>query len=151
MWHGITPSPDPGFVRKLRDYDPKLRAEFRREYGKFAITQPAAVGPNTIIFLVEGGENGRHFRQPDARDLAILHHADMARSGNSPKDRMYEGEAAIADIHRKQEAKVRSDLRDATKDGKYQLMRTFQEAANTGKGTRPFRQITHKPKGKVFK
>ena len=149
MYCGLTPVPDSGFVRRLKEYDSNLFVEFNRVYGKFAIMQKRPAGPPRIVMLVVGGENPAGWRQPDGRELHILGAADFHR-GPSLRDRMIRGEQAIVDFHRRQKRNVNDELRDITKDDKYQLLRTYQDAFNTGKGTRPFRPITPKPRGKIF-
>ncbi len=43
MHRGMTPSPDSGFVKDLKTFDPKLEIAFDRRYDAFVITQPSQV------------------------------------------------------------------------------------------------------------
>lgn len=151
MWHGITPSPDPGFMRKLKRYDKSLGCHFDRKYERFVITQLGKISGRVPVLLVDDPALP-HYRQPDGRELAILWMADMWNRANQGwKEAMQEGEDYILEHEEKQDRKTKEEIRDTVKDNKYWMKRMMDEITNTSKGLRPFRQVIHKPKGKVFK
>ena len=95
------------------------------------------------------GDSGGGYRQPDNRDLQALVEADFHRK--SVKRRILEGEEHMKRVREEETRKERSEIRDVTKDNRIQLANTYVRAVNLGKGRTGFRQITPKPKGKVFK
>ena len=149
MWIGITPSPDPGFVKKLHTFDPKLKCEFSRKLGKFCITQPNRLRSGKSIAAIVEGDTGAGYRQPDNRDIRILYEADFENKDH--KRRIREGEDYIIDYQKEQERKNTETIRDITKDSKYQLQNELIKAYNLGKGMAPVRPVKVRPNGKVFK
>jgi len=148
MYKGIPPSPDPRFMRKLKEYDKKLYFEFDRVLSRFVIRRKVEIREDPKIWIVET-EDGR-FRQPDERDIAVLYMADLWRRGGV-KHRIRVGEQKLLEYERVQEQKMRDELRDVTKDNKYQLRSTFRKATNDGKALSPYRQLLPKAKGKTYK
>ena len=148
MYKGIPPSPDPRFMRKLKEYDKKLYFEFDRALSRFVIRREIIGREDPKIWVVET-EDGR-FRQPDERDIAVMYMADLWRHGGV-KQRVMLGEQKLLEHERIQEQKAKQELREATLDNKYQLRNTYRKAANDGKALPPFRQILPKSKGKTYK
>lgn len=148
QWIGIVPSPDPGFVKKLHTFDPTLKCQFSRKLGKFVITQPNRLHSGESVAAIVEGDTGAGYRQPDNRDIKALYEADFEIKDH--KRRILEGEEAMLEHEKNQEERVAAEIRDITLDSKYQLRNTYVKAANEGKGMAPFRQVTVKPKGKVF-
>lgn len=148
MYEGLTPIPDSGFVQRLRIFDSQLHIVFNRPLGKFVVTQPSNIGPRKVALVIQGDENPGGWRQPDNRDLGFLAAADFYRI--TIKQRIEEGEKYMLDYRDKQEVEAAQTLRDLTKDNKYYLANTYAKAFNMGKGTRPYRHVGVKPKGKVF-
>ncbi|KKN52254.1 hypothetical protein LCGC14_0614740 [marine sediment metagenome] len=150
VWNGLTPAPDTGFVRKLRDFDPTLRVQFSRQLGKFIITQPSNLSGRTLAAVVEGEDcNNSGFRQPDMRDVRVLHEADFQRK--AADQRILEGEEYMLGFQDDFDDKVAQELRECTVDDKIQLVNTYNRASNSGKGVTAYRQVTPKAKGKVYK
>jgi len=149
MYEGLTPSPDSTFVRKLREFDPKLEVRFSRRHGRFIITQPRVTKPErpAEVWMINEEDGG--FRQPDSRDLKILFGGDLHRV--SVEERIKKGEAYMSGYDEKQKKDVKDEIRNRTKDGKIQLKQMYYKMGNLGKAPAPFRKIVKKPKGKVFK
>lgn len=154
LFKGLTPSPDPGFVKKLKKYDPSLKVEFSRKHKKFVITQPRKLvqgGGRAETFVIEPMGDPSGYRQPDNRDFNFIVKSDMHRKGQEVKDRIREGEEFARETEEKQQKKVRDTFYEITKDDKIQLMNVVQKHTNQGKAKHAHRQIEVKPKGKVFK
>jgi hypothetical protein len=150
MWQGVTPSPDPTFMRKLKEYDRRLDCHFDRKLERFVITQRGKVS-GRVPFLVVDDPNLPHYRQPDTRELAEIHMADMwNKIQRGWKEAVQEGEDYILGYEEKQDKKTKEEIHEVTKDNKHWLRKKYQQWFNQSKGTRPFRQVTPKPKGKVF-
>jgi len=149
-WQGMTPIPDPGFMRKLRTFDPNLDCEFNREVERFIITQPSRLRSGKLVAAIVENPGKDVYRQPDDRDLHNLARADFERK--SHKDRIREGEQAMLEKPIQDEKHAESEIRDATKDNRLQLQHMYRRVFKmTGDDHNPaFRRITHKPKGKVF-
>ena len=146
-YEGIPPVPDRGFIRKLKEISPKLSCEFDRYYGRFVITCEAEISGKYDLFLVNGDDGGG-FRYPDDRDILTVQMAD--RYVKSRRQRMREA-AEYMDNHREKEAKREKDeLRNATKDDRIQLMRSYTKGYNLGKWESTFRKINAIPKGHVI-
>ncbi|MEE9365990.1 MAG: hypothetical protein V3W44_04805, partial [Dehalococcoidales bacterium] len=141
MYHGLTPTPDPGFARKLREFDPKLRLEFSREHEKFIITQPTRLRSGRVPLILIGKYADGTYRQPDDRDLEILHGADMHRSGQEVKDRIRIGEEYMLQSQEDQFVKARAEIRDRAKDDKTYLMQQYNQAFNNSKANAAYRRV----------
>lgn len=146
IYEGIPPVPDRGFIRKLKEIDPRLDCEFNRQYGKFVITCKAELSGRYELFLVEDGLDGG-FRYPDNRDIISIHMAD--RYQKSRRQRILEGEEYMKNYRAKEDKRVKDAIHDMTKDDKRQLVRTYTKAANLGKAESTFRKVNVMPKGKV--
>ena len=146
MYQGITPSPDPGFVRKLKEFDPTLRVEFSRELETFVIMQPSKKYGEVIATVCEG-DGEKNWRQPDGRDLAELRAADWHRRRQEHRDRLREGVEKSQQIREKQDAFAEDELKARTREDKRQLFNTVAKATNSGKGVTGYRQVENKPKG----
>jgi len=150
VWQGLVPQPDPGFVRKLKLFDPDLSVEFDRWLGKFCIYQTGRISGRTLAMVIQGGENSSGFRYPDERDLLHLKAVDMHNEHVRRKmidDYEY-------NVHQDQEydkRKAREEIRDATFDDKYQIKRAYRQMMNDGKASPHTRQVMPRPRGKVFK
>ena len=149
MWQGITPSPDSGFIKNLKKFDPKLKCQFSRKLGLFVITQSNRLHSGESVAGIIEGDDGAGYRQPDNRDIQALREADFEFKDH--KKRILEGEEYMLKYRKDEEAKNRETIRDATKDDKYQSRNSLMKAYNMGKGMSPYRQVAPKPQGKVFK
>jgi hypothetical protein len=148
MYQGITPTPDPGFVRKLKEYSKDLRIVFSRKYSRFIIQQKGKISGWVDAFMIKGPDNtGCGYRQPDERDLELLFHADRHRKGQEYKDVIRDGEQAMKDSAQKSMDEAADTLRQATIEDKRQLMNTYNKAVNQSKGVTGFRQVPIKKKG----
>lgn len=145
-YQGITPSPDPGFIRKLKRISPKLDCVFSREHGKFVIKQKSEISGWCDVFAVEGDEGGG-FRYPDNRDIQSVHDAD--RYVKSRRQRMRESKEYMEKYRENHEKKAADEIRDRTKDDRRQLINTYTRAANLGKAESTFRKVRLLPKGKA--
>jgi hypothetical protein len=149
MFHGITPTPNSGFVRKLKQLYPELEVEFSREHERFIITQPSRLRSGRVLLMIIGGYKiDNSFRQPDERDLKVLWKADMWRIGY--KKQMMDGERAMLEAREKEEAKAEEEIRERTKDDKIQLSDGYRRAFNIAKANATFRRIENKPKPGSF-
>ncbi len=147
-WTGMTPSPDPGFVKKMKEYSPDLGIRFSRNWGCFVITQKSKMSGDVPLFKVEG-DHGAGYRQPDDRDMAAIHAADMwNRRDHDWQDVMREGEEYMLEAEAKSFLDAKQDIRDATKDDKIQLMNTYKEALGMGKTRNEFQRVQPKSKSK---
>ena len=152
MYQGVTPTPDRVFVRKLKEFDPRLSVEFSREDHRFVITRdavcPGDAGYRAYkLWVVETAAG--NFRQPDERDIYALWLGDLWRHGGV-KARIMEGEAEILRRHEKEEKDIDQEFHDITKDNKRQLINTFKKASGEGKYGGEFRRIKVKNKGKTW-
>jgi len=145
-YQGITPVPDPGFVRKLKDISPKLDCEFSREHAKFVITCKAELSGRYELFLVEGDEGGG-FRYPDNRDILTVQEAD--RYVKSRRERIRDADEYMRKYREIEEHSERDDIRNMTKDDKIQLKRAYFKGANLGKFESTYRKINARPRGRV--
>lgn len=140
-------TPDHGFVTKLKEIDPKLGCFFNQEGPFIVVTYKRATGQPAPIYTVKSDNGG--FRVPDQRDIDKILQGDLNRS--SVKERLGKTARYMETFRAKHKKKTHDDILDSTKDNKLQLKRGFGLISNPGgKGDRPFRQLTHKPKGKVF-
>lgn len=148
--------PNDSFMRDLKALDKRLNCYLNHELCKkrddvydpvFVITMPRPVGEDVIVHVVH---NNGHYRQPDNRDLEILHGGDSWAYGGPSK--YVEFRAKLMEKYRENhERKTREELRDMTKDSKYQLINAFSKAAGSGKGQRHVRRVIPKPKGITIK
>lgn len=139
-------TPDRAFMFKLKALDPRLGCVYRHDIERFVITWERPAGPPDEVWLVESETKG--FRQPDDRDIGALCEGDLHRT--DIKDRIDKVTHYMRRYRELEARRVSSNLRDATKDGKIQLMRAFNRAFNTGKANSAFRRVTPKPRGEVF-
>jgi hypothetical protein len=145
MYAGCTPSPDPGFVRKLKDYEPTLGVHFDRKAECFVITQVGKISGRVPLFNIRN-EYG-HWRQPDDRDIRAIYEADAHnRLGWDFKTRMTEGEKMMIDAQQKAMDDAKSEIRDATKDDKIQLINMYKELGGYGKTRNEFQRVQPKSK-----
>lgn len=149
-WQGITPTPDPGFMRKLKTFDPNLDCEFNREIERFIITQPSRLRSGKLVAAVVDNPGRPEYRQPDDRDLRVLARADFERKSHT--DRIREGEQMMLEKPLQDEKRAENEIRDVTKDNKLQLQHAYAKffGMRADEHNPAFRRITHKPKGKVF-
>lgn len=146
MYEGITPVPDRGFMRKLKEYNKNLDCKFCRKRGKFVITHKGEISGQYDVAIVEGDEGGG-FRYPDNRDIRTIYEADRYHKSRRQRER---DAVEYMRKYREDEEKREADkIRDMTKDGKRQLMRTYTKAFNLGKCESTFRKINARPRGKV--
>lgn len=148
MWTGILPTPDPGFMRKLKTFDPNLDCEFNRECECFIITQPSRLGSGRLVAGVIANPEGiPGYRQPDDRDIAALARADFERKDH--KTRIREGEEKMLEAPKKNEAFAEDEIKHATRENKNRLRRmAAQIRGDGGDAVNPaYRRITPKSKG----
>ena len=138
----LSPAPDSGFVKKLKNMDRKLDCSFNRVSERFVITYDRPVGDPAIIMGVAVNEP---FRRPDERDLKFLDSGDFAKE--SPKHRMTRTAKYMEDYRNAQDKKRKDNIRDMTKDGKNQLMRDFARRGGAAKANSTFRRVEPKSKG----
>jgi hypothetical protein len=143
MYQGVTPTVDPTFLKKLKEFDPTLTCEFHRGHERFMIQRKATVGPPNNIMIVDDFTG---FRQPDERELAALYAADLWRHGGVT-ERIRKGEEYMRNYRKREDEKFKEELRDVTKDNKYWLRKTLRQANNDGKANHEFRRIEVKPRG----
>lgn len=139
------PRADSSFMRRLKNLDPKLGCEFDRDTERFFITYARAVGPPVPVLVVKNAVNGG-FRHPDNREIIALQKGDLTKK--SLDSRLAETAKYMEDVRTKTCKDRRTNIRDYTKDDKLQLMRAINPSS---KANRPFRQITPKVIGKIFK
>jgi len=149
MYTGVPPVPDHAFVRRLREFDPELYVEFDRAMERFVIRQRAKALQRPLDVIVVQSDDG-DFRQPDSRELKALFGSDIRRI--SLEERQRRSADYMRDYKDRQERNAADDLMHATRLDKIQLVKTYQRAANEGKGTSvgTFRPVRPRPHGKVF-
>lgn len=145
-YQGITPTPDSGFIRKLKDISPKLGCEFSREHARFVITCQAELSGRYELFMVNGDEGGG-FRYPDNRDILAVQEAD--RYVKSRRQRMRDADEYMRKHREDEEKSENDDIRNMTKDGKHQLIRAYTKDFNLGKCESTYRKVSARPKGRV--
>lgn len=143
----MTPSPDPGFVRKLKEYSKGLKIVFSREHGLFKIMQKARISGWIDAFLIEPYVDGGHYRQPNDEDIKLLAQADRWRKGQEYKDALKKGEDYTRDAQQASMDEAEDTLKQATLEDKNQLINTYAKAFNTGKGVTGYRQTKPKQRG----
>lgn len=151
VWQGLTPTPDRGFVRKLREFDPDLSVEFDRGLGRFVIYQQGRISGKTVAMVIRGGEDTEcGFRQPDERDLCLLRQVDM--HNERTRRRLIEGrEKELVEGSRKEMVDAQTEFHEASLDDKHQIKRAYRIMMNDGKAPSHVPPVRPKPKGKVFK
>lgn len=144
-YQGVPPAVDPSFKNRLREFDPKLEIDFDRETHRFAIYRKMPVGDSFKIMVVAGPEG--EFRQPDMRDIAALHGADLWRKGRL-RDFVRTSEAKILDNMRKEEKEAEDTFREASIDDRIQLRRMYRrEVLNEGKANAEYRRVDPNQRG----
>lgn len=140
----IAPSVDRGFLKNLKTLDKRLGVKFNGSH--FVITYNRGYGEPVNLCCVK--TDSGDFRQPDMREIKLLHEGDMAT-----KNARLELERRAYELQRSnenQERKTKEFIRDRTKDDKIQLMDVFQRRTGIGKKKAAFRPIAYKPKGIVY-
>jgi hypothetical protein len=137
---------DPGFMRKLKEYDNTLNCYFDRDYCRFVITQVGNLSGEVPVCIV-GTDGAGVFRQPDEREIHMLAMSDLHKSGQEIKDRVRGGEEEMMRIREKQDRDVKDDLMHAAREDRRYAMEQFARAGNMRKANASVRRIEHKPKG----
>ncbi len=146
MWTGLTPTPDPGFVRKLHEYDPSLGIEFNRELERFVVTQVGKISGRVVMLVVDDPQLP-HYRQPDERELAQIWLADKYRSWrHGYKEAMIEGEQKMIDQRKKFMRDAEDDIKALGRENKTQISNAYRKALNNGKTESQFRRVQPKPR-----
>lgn len=139
-----SPSVDRGFMRNLKALDKRLGVKFNGSH--FVITYDRGYGEPVNLCLVK--TDSGDFRQPDMREIKLLHEGDMAT-----KNARLELERRAYELQRsneRSERKTKEFIRDMTKDDSHTLANAFRKVTGIGKNAPKFRQIAYKPKGQVF-
>lgn len=137
------PNPDPGFMRKLKGMDKRLGCKFNPDIERFVITFERPMSNPVSLFVIKGGGEGLgYFRQPDDRDLVLLHKYDLSRT--TMNDYLLEISKYMEDVRERDRKNSRENFRNMTKDDKIQLMNVMARPYNPKAGTGTFRRI--KPK-----
>lgn len=143
-----TAIPDRAFMDDLKRLDKRLNCYFERDHGHFVVTYQREFGLPIPLFMVQDDEGG--FRQPDQRDMLILHLGDRQIEGQSVKDHLNHVTQYMADYRTKIRKRGKDMIKDVTIDDKNQLMTAFARLWGGGKFNSAFRRITPQSKGKVF-
>lgn len=138
--------PDTHFMEKLKSLDPRLGCKYNRDAGKFNITYDRVTGPIPIIQV--SSESGG-YRQPDRRELLVLGESDMEK--HSRREHLNKASKYVRDYRIKQIRDASDNIRNMTKDNKYQLKNAARRLMGSGKANSTFRRINVKPKGQVVK
>jgi len=96
-----------------------------------------------ILRVIHDGNYG--YRYPNKTDLEWLGDRDMCK--DDVKSRIDHTAYIMEQARELQEKKANDEIRDMTKDGRYQLMYHMGKAGGSGKGTKHVRPIEVKPKG----
>ena len=140
--------PHGSFTKRLHVLDRKLGCHLNTEIERWVITYKRATGQPVPIWTVETAHGG--YREPDERDINLLKQSDM--NNQSVDDMLLRASKHSADVRAISEIQRRNNIYAMTQDSKYQLKRAYGKINNPGgKGDRHVRQLTPKPKGKVFK
>jgi hypothetical protein len=140
-------TPDHGFVKKLKEIDPKLGCFFNTDGPFVVVTYKRATGEPAPIYTCKSKDGG--FRIPNDRDIDKIRQGDQNQT--SIKDRLGKTAKYMSDREARIKKEAHDNIMGATRDNKIQLMREYGRIYNPGgKGNRPFRQLTPKPKGKIF-
>lgn len=142
----LFPNVDRSFIKKLKNLDKRLNCVFRPEHEHFVITYNRGYGEPVNLHCVKAEDGG--FRQPDTRDLTIIADGDL--TNQRVKDRLRQTEERLYEIREIQKKKSAELVRERTKDDKVQLMNAFRKHAGVVKPMPAYRQVSYKPKGKVF-
>jgi len=137
--------PDPYFMKQLKSLDSRLDCKFNRDTNKFNITYDRVTGP---IPLVQVSSEAGGYRQPDRRELLVLGESDMEK--HSRRDHLNKASKYVRDYRVKQIRDASDNIRNMTKDNKYQLKNAARKIMGSGKANSTFRRINVKPKGQVF-
>lgn len=148
-WQGIPPVPDRVFIQRLKRFDPDLSVEFDRTMGKFVIYQEGRISGRSVAMVVQGDENESGFRYPDQRDLETLSMVDM-HNDRVRRMLLHDREQQMLDIREKDQRNAHATLREAGIDDRHYMQRTLRRALNDGKAAPHVRQVTPRPRGKVF-
>ena len=136
------------FTKRLHVLDRKLGCHLNEQVQRWIITYKRITGEIVPILTVETAQGG--FREPDERDINTLKKSDM--HNQSVNDMLLRAENYGRTVRDIREIQRRNDIYAMTLDSKYQLKRAYGKIENPGgKGDRHVRQLTPKPKGKVFK
>jgi len=139
--------PDTHFMEKLKSLDPKLGCKYNNRTEKFNITFRHVTGEDIPLIQVSSEAGG--YRQPDRRELLLLGESDMEK--HSRRDHLNKASKYVRDYRIKQIRDASDNIRNMTKDNKYQLKNAARRLTGSGKANSMFRRINVKPKGKVFK
>lgn len=146
MYQGVKPSPDPSFVKRLREYDRRLSVVFDRGIERFLITRESNYGKPFAVMVVRRDDGG--FRQPDQRDLKILALGDLWRGGGV-KEHIRRGEERAAKYEADMERQATQEIKERGRDDKIQLMNTWRKATNQGSKAPEFRRVELNKRGKT--
>jgi len=138
--------PDRAFMNKLKALDPRLGCKYRLDIERFAITWKMPVGQDSELLIVNDEFGG--FRHPDDREIYILCEGDLYRSGL--RETLARTEKYMRDYREKQDAHVKDEIRNTTKDDKIQMMNAYRKVFNVGSKTPEFRRVIPKHKGKTI-
>ncbi len=144
--------PDRSFMNDLKRLDKRLDCYFEADHGHFVVTYQRDIGTteHSVIPLFVIQDDEGEFRQPDQRDMLLLHLGDRHIEGQSVRDHLNHVTNYMADYRVKIRKQGKDMIRDITKDDKNQLMSAFAKLWGGGKFNSMFRRIIPKPKGKVF-
>ena len=144
------------FMKDLKAISPKLDCYLDYERAKKLGTEPLYVitYPNTalngepiIINVVHDGNFGH--RYPNKDDLKKLYDSDTHRI--PIEDQLRRSAYMMTKFQEEADRKRYEEIRDRTKDNKYQLMNQYNKIVGSGKGAHHVRQITPKTKGYTVK
>lgn len=138
MFKGVKPTPDPAFVKALKEYDSKLDIIFDRMAERFIIRRQRAYGMPWGVLLVETEDE--QFRQPDQRDIKKLYEADLWKNGGVDA-RIRRGEQTMWDYEEKLERDSKDTFRAMSRENKIQLSNTYRKATNQGSKAPELRRI----------
>lgn len=134
------PTPNPSFVRDLRNLDRRLGIKWNGEH--HVVTYDRGHGEPVNIYRVKGDDGG--YRQPDQRDLAVIKGGDLS-CGDTMKNRLQKLAYASECMRRDARRKAAENIRDMTKDDRTYLAQRFVQMTNQGKGNSAYRRVPHKP------
>jgi hypothetical protein len=140
--------PDRSFMRDLNNLDKRLDCYFEADHGHFVITYDRGYGKPLPLFAVQTDDG--EFRQPDRRDMEILHLGDRSIPGQSVREHLNHVTNYMADYRAKMKTKGRTLFKEITIDDRRQLMNAFGKLWGGGKFNSAFRRVDVKPKGEVF-
>lgn len=144
----LTVRPDRSFMKDLKLLDKRLDCYFETDHGHFVVTYQREHGIPIPLFMVQNDDG--EFRQPDQRDMLVLHLGDRAIPGQSIRDHLNHVTNYMTDYRARMRKQGRDNIRDMTRDDRRQLMNAFGKLWGGGKFNSTFRRVDVKPKGKVF-